>query len=105
MKQFKVPDHLICPIRGDVMEDPVMIQSGMTYNRTEIERYLQLQQQSYQERLDEDDDDFDKENFYKCPITYSVIDPAVRIPNKRIKDACDAFLDANPWSFEFDPRE
>ena len=42
MKQFKVPDHLICPIRGDVMEDPVMIQSGMTYNRTEIERYLQL---------------------------------------------------------------
>lgn len=64
-----------------------------------------MRQQSYQERLDEDDEDFDKDKFFKCPITLSVINPAVRIPNKRIKDAIDGFLDENPWSYEFDPRE
>ena len=27
-KELLIPDHLVCPISGDIMTDPVLIQSG-----------------------------------------------------------------------------
>ena len=86
------------------MEDPVMLQSGVTFNREEIEAHFRLQRERFERLTEEPDSDFDEANFFKCPVTMGTVDPAILIENKRIKDACGAFLDANPWAFEFDPR-
>jgi hypothetical protein len=33
--------HLVCPISHELMKDPVMLESGHTYDRTAIERWLE----------------------------------------------------------------
>jgi len=33
------------------------------------------------------------------------VDPAIILPNKRIKRAIENFLAKNPWAYNFDPRE
>ena len=35
----------------------------------------------------EEIDDFDEATYFKCPITMKVVDPDIRLPNKRIKQA------------------
>ena len=35
-KGLKIPEHLICPITDDLMEEPVIISSGFTYEKSEI---------------------------------------------------------------------
>ena len=42
IKDLTVPDHLLCKIKGDLMDDPVMIQSGVTYERQIIEQFFKL---------------------------------------------------------------
>ena len=37
LKTLFVPDHLLCLISGDLMKDPVTIESGCTYERVSIE--------------------------------------------------------------------
>ena len=41
-KDWVLPDRLCCPISGDIMEDPVILSSGQSYERESIERYLKL---------------------------------------------------------------
>lgn len=36
-----VPDHFICPISLEMMQDPVICSDGNTYERREITRWLQ----------------------------------------------------------------
>ena len=36
-----VPDHYLCPISLEIMEDPVICSDGITYERREIKRWLQ----------------------------------------------------------------
>ena len=38
---MKVPDHLTCPLTGEIMVDPVMVTSGQTYERENILQYIQ----------------------------------------------------------------
>ena len=57
-------------ISGDLLEDPVMIESGQTYERAVIQRYFEIQKErADQEMEDEDFDEDDYLNFFKCPIT------------------------------------
>ena len=35
-----IPDHFICPISLEIMEDPVICADGMTYERKEIRRWF-----------------------------------------------------------------
>ena len=35
-----VPDHFICPISLEIMQDPVICTDGNTYEKREIERWL-----------------------------------------------------------------
>ena len=35
-KELVIPDYLMCPIAGDLMTDPVLIQSGQTFERSII---------------------------------------------------------------------
>lgn len=38
------PDHLLCPITGEMLRDPViLVESGHTYERAAIERHLRVQ--------------------------------------------------------------
>ena len=65
-----MPEHLQCMISGDLLEDPVMIESGQTYERAVIQRYFEIQKErADQEMEDEDFDEDDYLNFFKCPIT------------------------------------
>ena len=38
---LKIPEHLICPITDDLMEEPVIISSGFTYEKSEILKHFQ----------------------------------------------------------------
>ena len=41
-KELRVPEHLICTISGDIMFDPVTLESGRTYERSSIEMLFML---------------------------------------------------------------
>lgn len=45
IKQLYQPDHLLCLITGDMMTDPVTIESGRTYERANIETYFKIQKE------------------------------------------------------------
>ena len=42
-QELFIPDHFLCPISGDLMTDPVLIQSGQTYERVIIEKHFEAQ--------------------------------------------------------------
>ena len=37
---LQIPEYLLCSIGGDIMRDPVMLTSGLTFDRGNIEQYL-----------------------------------------------------------------
>ena len=63
------------------MEEPVLIESGFTYEKSEIKRHF------------ERNGNFD-------PITRQEVNPEVLIKNIHIKHATADFLTKNPWAFE-----
>ena len=42
MQKREVPDYLCGKISFDIMKDPVITPSGMTYDRKDIEEHLQV---------------------------------------------------------------
>ena len=42
-QDLEVPDNLLCQISGDLMHDPVLIESGQTFEREAIMRYIEVQ--------------------------------------------------------------
>lgn len=63
------------------MDEPVLLQSGFTYEKSEITKHF------------EKNGNFD-------PMTREEVDPKVLILNKQIKQATQDFLMNNPWAFE-----
>ena len=41
LKTLFVPEHLLCVISGDIMHDPVTLESGSTYERSSIISYFE----------------------------------------------------------------
>ena len=41
-KELFVPEHLICVISGELMTDPVTIESGRTYERSQIVKVFEM---------------------------------------------------------------
>ena len=64
------------------MEEPVILSSGFTYEKSEIERHFKI------------NGNFD-------PLTREEVDPKVLIQNKNLKHAIEEFLRKNPWAFEY----
>lgn len=62
------------------MDDPVIIQSGFTYERKMIELH------------------FEKNGTFD-PVTRDEVDPSIMISNIYLKKAADDFLTKNPWAF------
>ncbi|KAF8412044.1 hypothetical protein HHK36_004604 [Tetracentron sinense] len=79
----EVPDYLCCKITLDIFRDPVIIPSGVTYERAVILDHLQKVGK------------FD-------PITREPLDEHQLVPNLAIKEAVGAFLDEHGWAYKTD---
>lgn len=79
----EVPDYLCCKITLDIFRDPVIIPSGITYERSVILDHL--------EKVGKFD-----------PITREPLDQSQLIPNLAIKEAVEAFLDKHGWAYRAD---
>ncbi|XP_051912261.1 uncharacterized protein LOC127594427 [Hippocampus zosterae] len=77
---FVVPDHLICQITYELMEDPVVTEAGITYEREAIQEHIE-------------------KNGCTDPITRKQISGKL-YPNHAIKKAVKDFLEKNPWAYE-----
>ena len=71
----------MCKITFELMEDPVVTDSGQTYERTAIEQHIER-------------------NGKTDPLTRKPISGNL-YPCVSIKKAIDDFLERNPWAFEF----
>ena len=83
---MEIPEHLLCRISDDLMHDPVVLESGFTFERAQILLHF-------------------KRNGPTCPMTRQQLNPDVLIPNQNIKQATSEFLVQNPWAFEYIPGQ
>ena len=81
-KKREVPDYLCGKISFEIMHDPVITPSGITYDRKCIEEHLQ--------RIGHFD-----------PITRQSLTQDQLIPNYVMKEVIDNFLADNEWAIEF----
>lgn len=84
LRNLDVPDYLLCRITDELMEEPVVLDSGFTYERSQILRHFRA-------------------NGAFDPLTRQEVDPAVLIENRAVKQATQDYLQRNPWAFEFVP--
>lgn len=77
-----VPDYLCGKISFEVMRDPVITPSGITYDRKDIEEHLQ--------RVGHFD-----------PVTRTPLTQDQLIPNFAMKEVVDAFLADNEWAVDY----
>lgn len=81
LTELDVPDYLLCRITDELMEEPVTLESGFTYEKESIIKHF------------ETNGNFD-------PMTREDVNPAILIPNKSLKYASQDYLLNNPWAFE-----
>lgn len=77
----RVPDCYCCKITMEIMLDPVTTPDGITYEKSAMLEHLKKVGR------------FD-------PITRRDIDASQLVPNLGLKEAINAFLDANPWAYD-----
>ncbi|CAK9188575.1 unnamed protein product [Ilex paraguariensis] len=78
-----VPDYLCCKIALDILRDPVITPSGITYERAVIVDHL--------EKVGEFD-----------PVTREPLSLSQLVPNLAIKEAVQAFLGKHGWAYKMD---
>ncbi|MFN3234413.1 MAG: AAA family ATPase [Gammaproteobacteria bacterium] len=71
--ETQIPDEFMCPVGFELMQDPVVTEAGISYERAEIERWL----------TDHDTD----------PCTRSVLGSKRLTPNVQLRQAIERFLD------------
>ncbi|EAS29188.3 U-box domain-containing protein [Coccidioides immitis RS] len=81
MKERVVPDYLIDSISFEIMHDPVVTQSGHSFDRVSILKHLQQ-------------NPFD-------PITRVPMSAKDLRPNYALKAACEEFLQKNGWAVDW----
>ncbi|XP_049869318.1 E3 ubiquitin-protein ligase CHIP isoform X2 [Pectinophora gossypiella] len=77
-----VPDSLCCRISFEILKEPVITPSGITYERKDIEEHL--------ERVGHFD-----------PVTRVKLTADQLIPNFTMKEVVDAFLQDNEWALDY----
>lgn len=75
--QVQVPSFFLCPIRLDIMKDPVTLSTGMTYDRRSIEKWLDAGHNT-------------------CPTTNQILESYDLIPNLTLRRAIQSWRAANP---------
>lgn len=78
----EVPDYLCGKISFEILVDPVITPSGITYERKDIEEHLQ--------RVGHFD-----------PVTRVKLTQDQLIPNFSMKEVVDMFVSENEWSLEY----
>ncbi|XP_065065668.1 E3 ubiquitin-protein ligase CHIP-like isoform X2 [Rhopilema esculentum] len=81
-KKRDVPEYLCGKISFEIMRDPVITPSGITYDRKNVEEHLQ--------RVGHFD-----------PITRAELTSDRLIPNLAMKEVIDCFLEENGWAIDY----
>ncbi|XP_013401566.1 E3 ubiquitin-protein ligase CHIP [Lingula anatina] len=81
-KKRDVPDYLCGRISFELMRDPVITPSGITYDKKDIEEHLQ--------RVGHFD-----------PVTRTDLTQDMLIPNLAMKEVIDHYLETNPWAEDY----
>ncbi|XP_036321996.1 STIP1 homology and U box-containing protein 1-like [Rhagoletis pomonella] len=81
-KKRDVPDYLCGKISFEILTDPVITPSGITYERKDIEEHLQ--------RVGHFD-----------PVTRVKLTEDQLIPNFSMKEVVDSFIAENEWALDF----
>ncbi|KAK3089989.1 hypothetical protein FSP39_008263 [Pinctada imbricata] len=81
-KQRDVPDYLCGKISFELMRDPVITPSGITYDKKDIVEHLQ--------RVGHFD-----------PVTRTDLTQDQLIPNLSMKEVVDNYLEENPWAEDY----
>lgn len=63
---LEIPNHFLCPISLDLMKDPVTLSSGITYDRENIETWLEA-------------------GNFTCPVTKQILQSFDLIPNHSLR--------------------
>jgi len=84
--KYEIPDELCCKITMELMEEPVVAQSGMTYEKSALMDHL-------------------KRNRKTDPITRKPIDDEYIFENIALKQKIEEFVEKNPWAFEYSYNE
>lgn len=72
---------MIDPITFEVMHDPVVTPTGVSYERTSLHRHIKA---------------------HGCdPLTRQPLKYDMLIPNVALKNACSEFLDKNGWAVDW----
>ncbi|CAB3407074.1 unnamed protein product [Caenorhabditis bovis] len=79
----EIPEALCGKITLELMKDPVIVPSGITYDREEIVQHLR--------RIGHFD-----------PVTRNPLEESDIIPNYSLKEVIEKFLEDNPWA-KYDP--
>lgn len=80
-KKRDIPDHLCGKISFELLTDPVITPSGITYNRSDIKEHLQ------------------KVGHFD-PVTRAKLTEDMLIPNLAMKEVIDHFLSENEWAID-----
>uniref|UniRef100_A0A0K0ECT1 E3 ubiquitin-protein ligase CHIP n=1 Tax=Strongyloides stercoralis TaxID=6248 RepID=A0A0K0ECT1_STRER len=80
-KKRDIPDHLCGKISFELLTDPVITPSGITYNRSDIKEHLQ------------------KVGHFD-PVTRAKLTEDMLIPNLAMKEVIDYFLSENEWAID-----
>jgi len=83
---LEIPDYLECKITLSLMEDPVILSSGNTYEKVAIHEHF-------------------KKNGHIDPVTREHIDPHKIYHNLHIKQATEDFLTKHPWAYKYIPGD
>lgn len=81
-RKREVPDYLCGKISFDILREPVVTPSGITYDKKDIEEHLQ--------RVGHFD-----------PITRTRLTSDLLVPNLAIKEVVGAFLEENEWALDY----
>lgn len=82
LQKRDVPDYLCGKISFEILSEPVITPSGITYERKDIEEHLQ--------RVGHFD-----------PVTRVKLTQDQLIPNFSMKEVVDAFLGENEWALDY----
>lgn len=81
-RKREVPDFLCGKISFEILQEPVITPSGITYERKDIEEHLM--------RVGHFD-----------PVTRTQLSQEQLIPNFSMKEVVDAFIQENEWALEY----
>ncbi|KAK1389718.1 RING-type E3 ubiquitin transferase [Heracleum sosnowskyi] len=77
MDEIEVPSFFVCPISLEIMKDPVVLSTGITYDRVSIEKWI-----------------FSRKN-NTCPVTKQLLTDAELTPNHTLRRLIQAWCTLN----------